>query len=236
MRSFGTVKKRIRQASESVISQNSPDVTDDMKQPNDQDSRYCTRCTRALKACLCEYIHPVINRVPLLILQHPGEVGHPKGTAALLAASLAHVEIRVGEDFREDAVLARWLAQRRCYLLWPDEQAQTLASLRASLADDAEAPSCFVLLDGTWRKAYKMLCLNPALAALPRLSLATAEGQYLIRKKPFSTALSTLEAGYHLLSQWEGDAVRYAPLLSLFHRLNEQWLSYSTRTPESRRP
>ncbi|MCS3454134.1 DTW domain-containing protein YfiP [Aeromonas sp. BIGb0405] len=207
-----------------------------MKGPNEQNSRYCTRCARALKACLCEYIHPVVNRAPLVILQHPSEVGHPKGTASLLAASLTEAQIWVGETFSEHSALMQLLATRPCYLLWPDEQARPLAEVRALSPGSAQGEPCFLLLDGTWRKAYKMLCLNPALAALPRIALATAQGQYLIRKKPFATALSTLEAGYHLLSQWEGDPAKYAPLPSLFHRLNEQWLSYSTRKPAALRP
>ncbi|UBO75587.1 DTW domain-containing protein [Aeromonas rivuli] len=218
------------------MSQNSPDLTDNMKGPNEQNSRYCTRCVRALKACLCEYIHPVVNRAPLVILQHPSEVGHPKGTASLLAASLTEAQIWVGETFSEHPALMQLLATRPCYLLWPDEQARPLAELRALPPASAQGEPCFLLLDGTWRKAYKMLCLNPALAALPRIALATAQGQYLIRKKPFATALSTLEAGYHLLSQWEGDPAKYAPLPNLFHRLNEQWLSYSTRKPAALRP
>jgi len=121
-----------------------------MKQPNDKESRYCTRCTRALKACLCDYIQRVPNLAALHILQHPAEVGHPKGTAALLAASLTDVRIHVGEDFSDDE------------------------GLNALLAD-----------------------------------------------------LSTLEAGYHLLSRWEGEPERFAPLMTLFTHLNRQWHDFA---------
>ncbi|PPA31475.1 DTW domain-containing protein [Aeromonas jandaei] len=202
-----------------------------MKQPNDKNSRYCTRCTRALKACLCEYIVPLENRTPLYILQHPYEVAHPKGTAALLAASLQQAEIRVGEDFSRDTWLNDLLADPllRCYLLWPDEEAISPAELRekmASISPGATAVA-FILLDGTWRKAFRMLQSNPALARLPRIGLGAIAGQYAIRKKPFPEALSTIEAGYHLLSQWEGEPERYAPLLTLFERLNTQWQAFA---------
>ncbi|MGU5728121.1 tRNA-uridine aminocarboxypropyltransferase [Aeromonas jandaei] len=202
-----------------------------MKQPNDKNSRYCTRCTRALKACLCEYIVPLENRTPLYILQHPYEVAHPKGTAALLAASLQQAEIRVGEDFSGDRWLNDLLADPslRCYLLWPDEESISPAELRekmASISPGATAVA-FILLDGTWRKAFRMLQSNPALARLPRIGLGAIAGQYAIRKKPFPEALSTIEAGYHLLSQWEGEPERYAPLLTLFERLNTQWQAFA---------
>ncbi len=216
---------------ESVITQSNPDFSDDMKQPNDKNSRYCTRCTRALKACLCEYIVPLENRTPLYILQHPYEVAHPKGTAALLAASLQQAEIRVGEDLSGDRWLNDLLADPslRCYLLWPDEESISPAELRekmASISPGATAVA-FILLDGTWRKAFRMLQSNPALARLPRIGLGAIAGQYAIRKKPFPEALSTIEAGYHLLSQWEGEPERYAPLLTLFERLNTQWQAFA---------
>ncbi|MGL6337140.1 tRNA-uridine aminocarboxypropyltransferase [Aeromonas jandaei] len=202
-----------------------------MKQPNDKNSRYCTRCTRALKACLCEYIVPLENRTPLYILQHPYEVAHPKGTAALLVASLQQAEIRVGEDFSRDRWLNDLLADPslRCYLLWPDEEAISPAELREKMASVSPGATAvaFILLDGTWRKAYRMLQSNPALARLPRIGLGAIAGQYAIRKKPFPEALSTIEAGYHLLSQWEGEPERYAPLLTLFERLNTQWQAFA---------
>ncbi|MFL9625233.1 tRNA-uridine aminocarboxypropyltransferase [Aeromonas jandaei] len=202
-----------------------------MKQPNDKNSRYCTRCTRALKACLCEYIVALENRTPLYILQHPYEVAHPKGTAVLLAASLQQAEIRVGEDFSRDRWLNDLLADPslRCYLLWPDEEAISPAELREQMASVSPAATAvaFILLDGTWRKAFRMLQSNPALARLPRIGLGAIAGQYAIRKKPFPEALSTIEAGYHLLSQWEGEPERYAPLLTLFERLNTQWQAFA---------
>ena len=130
---------------------------------------------------------------PLHILQHPNEVAHPKGTAALLAASLSHARIHVGEHFADADWLNALLADPKvqCYLLWPDNEALTLA--REGRGQDREVH--FILLDGTWRKAYRMLHSNPALQGLPRITLGTMTGQYSIRKKPFPEALSTLEAG-----------------------------------------
>lgn len=216
--------------SDSVMTQSSPDFSDNMKQPNDRESRYCTRCTRALKACLCDYIERVSHLAPLHILQHPTEVGHPKGTAALLAASLTDASIHVGEDFAKDDGLNALLADpgAACYLLWPDEHALNLAEVRERTRSAGEPHQVhFILLDGTWRKAYRMLHSNPALLRLPRIKLGAIPGQYSIRKKPFPEALSTLEAGYHLLSQWEGEPERFAPLMNLFTHLNQQWHDFA---------
>lgn len=209
------------------MTQSRPDFSDNMKQPNDRESRYCTRCARALKACLCEYIQQVPHLAPLHILQHPNEVAHPKGTAALLAASLSHARIHVGENFADADWLNALLADPKvqCYLLWPDDEALTLAQVREGRGQAREVH--FILLDGTWRKAYRMLHSNPALLGLPRITLGAMAGQYSIRKKPFPEALSTLEAGYHLLSQWEGEPERFAPLMNLFTQLNRQWHDFA---------
>ncbi|HGY0992109.1 TPA: tRNA-uridine aminocarboxypropyltransferase [Aeromonas salmonicida subsp. pectinolytica] len=220
------MKKSNKLASESVITQSNPDFSDNMKRPNDKNSRYCTRCTRALKACLCDYIRQVSHLAPLHILQHPSEAGHPKGTAALLAASLTQASIHVGEDFAGAQWLNALLADPKmhCYLLWPDEKALGLEQVRERIVQNDEGGKvCFILLDGTWRKAYRMLHSNPVLLRLPRIKLGAIPGQYSIRKKPFPEALSTLEAGYHLLSQWEGEPERFAPLMTLFTHLNQQW-------------
>ena len=125
----------------------------------------------------------------------------------MLAASLTDVRIHVGEDFSDDEGLNALLADPavQCYVLWPDEEALTLIEARAHLLRRGRTVRAhFILLDGTWRKAYRMLHSSPALLGLPRITLGAIAGQYSIRKKPFEEALSTLEAGYHLLSRWEG--------------------------------
>ncbi|MHA7001705.1 tRNA-uridine aminocarboxypropyltransferase [Aeromonas schubertii] len=184
-------------------------------------SRYCTHCGRALKACLCATLPRIVNPTPLMVLQHPKERLHPKGTAHLLAGALELAELRVGSQWQEDEAVQQFVSHPPCYLLWPGEGALTLDEL------PRERGARFVLLDGTWRKCYRMLMENPALAALPRVALTPRSGHYHIRKAPFSGALSTLEAGYHLLCEWEQEPGRYAPLWDLFVRFNQQWLTFS---------
>jgi len=136
----------------------------------------------------------------------------------------------VGEDFAGAEWLNALLADPKmhCYLLWPDEQALGLDPVRERFVQHDEGGKvCFILLDGTWRKAYRILHSNPALLRLPRIKLGAIPGQYSIRKKPFPEALSTLEAGYHLLSQWEGEPARFAPLMNLFTQLNRQWHDFA---------
>ena len=49
----------------------------------------CARCQLPMTACLCRWVTPTDNRVPVLVLQHPAEAQQTKGSARLLGLSLA---------------------------------------------------------------------------------------------------------------------------------------------------
>lgn len=149
----------------------------------------CSRCQRPLNRCLCALIPDLDSRTRLLILQHPSETTHALNTARLAALGLRNAKLQVGEVFDE---LPQWLAlpgYRAC-LLFPGEQAMPLQPCQPD-----ELPLLLVVPDGTWRKARKLLHLNPLLAALPRVSLSDAPvSRYRLRKVPEVGALSTIEA------------------------------------------
>ncbi|WP_440466817.1 tRNA-uridine aminocarboxypropyltransferase [Pseudomonas sp. YH-1] len=147
----------------------------------------CPRCERPLNHCLCALIPRLDNRTRVLLLQHPSEVGHALNTARLAMLGLSNAELMVGEDF-SDLDLSAWDA----WLLFPGESAVALAELAARPVDK---PRLLVVPDGTWRKARKLLHLNPNLALLPRVVLPEGlTSRYRLRKAPAEGALSTIEA------------------------------------------
>jgi DTW domain-containing protein YfiP len=78
-----------------------------------------------------------------------------------------------------------------------------------------------ILLDGTWKKAYKMWQLSTNLHAIPTVKLPeNLQGHYTIRKAPSENSLSTVEAGYHALSLVEPDK-DFEPLLTAFEKMIE---------------
>jgi DTW domain-containing protein YfiP len=174
----------------------------------------CPRCLLPLSTCLCALVAPVRNEVEVLVLQHPLEVREAKGSVRLLALSLVRCRVVVGEIF-EDATLDELLhaGGRRSALLYPAE-AGGAAQARG------DPPTQLVVLDGTWRKSLRMLKSNPALEALPRVSLATeVSGAYgVLRKAPGHGQLSTLEATCRALAALEGDTARYVSLTAAFER------------------
>jgi DTW domain-containing protein YfiP len=146
-------------------------------------------------------------------LQHPSEVNHALNTARLAALGLTNAELIVGEVFDD---LPRLLNQPgyQVRLLFPGDDAQPMRAYTAS--DD---PWLLVVPDGTWRKARKMLHLNPLLAALPRVALAEGGvSRYRLRKAPGPGALSTVEAIVQALQVLEAPA-SFEPLLKPFEAL-----------------
>ncbi|MFD2180151.1 tRNA-uridine aminocarboxypropyltransferase [Veronia pacifica] len=182
-------------------------------------SRYCHRCNKAHKACICEKITPIGNNIPLLILQHPSEVNQAKGTARILSLSLEHSQLIVGEEFDQNTEFLDQLdnSDINWHLLYPSDNAKTITSLSS---DQNVHNLGLVLLDGTWKKAFKMYQLSQRLQMLPALVLPDdLTGNYRIRKTAKTGGLSTVEAGYHALSLLANDNNHYQPLIDCFDKM-----------------
>jgi DTW domain-containing protein YfiP len=146
----------------------------------------------------------------VLILQHPAEVSHALNTARLAELGLRNAQRLVAEVFEHE------LFTPGSYLLFPGANATPLEALRGSLRVEQ-----LVVPDGTWRKARRLLHLNPQLAALPRISLPPGlVSRYRLRKAPMPGALSTLEAIVTALDALE-DTQRFEALLRPFEALIE---------------
>ncbi|MQT59911.1 DTW domain-containing protein [Pseudomonas sp. FSL R10-0399] len=175
----------------------------------------CPRCLRPQTHCLCDLIPQLDSYTRVLLLQHPSEVNHALNTARLAALGLTNAELRVGEVFEDLHTLLNPPGYQ-ARLLFPGEGAQPLQA-------DAAATEKLLLVvpDGTWRKARKLLHLNPLLAQLPRVTLPEgAVSRYRLRKAPGPGALSTVEAIVQALDILEAPA-SYAPLLRPFEALIE---------------
>ncbi|MFJ2483201.1 tRNA-uridine aminocarboxypropyltransferase [Pseudomonas sp. NPDC087598] len=175
----------------------------------------CPRCLRPQTHCLCALIPSLDSRTRVLLLQHPSEVSHALNTARLAALGLTNAELIVGEVFEDLPTLLNRPGYR-ARLLFPADDAQPLQAY-----GEADEPLLLVVPDGTWRKARKMLHLNPLLTALPRVTLAEGGvSRYRLRKAPGPGALSTVEAIVQALETLEAPTT-FAPLLKPFEALIE---------------
>ena len=198
----------------------------------------CAHCQRPVRGCLCRWITPTVNCVPLCVLQHPLEQGHAKGSLPLLRLSLKHCRVETAEVFNAEQQ-AGW-QQPGTWLLYPGNGAAISSAISAEISAEigaaigagidaaidtaigAPGPSPgtvrqLLLLDGTWRKTRKLLHLNPTLQQLPRFALPTPPpSRYRMRKAQQPDQRSTLEAACLALATLEQRPAHYAPLLRAF--------------------
>lgn len=138
------------------------------------------------------------------------------GTARILSLSLNNSVTLVGEDFSDNEQLNALLANEHYQhvILYPSENSVSVES--------ATCPSKklrVILLDGTWKKAFKMWQVSSNLHVLSTVHLPKdLKGNYRIRKAPSENSLSTVEAGYHLLSLLESNG-DFSPLLTAFDQM-----------------
>jgi len=208
----------------------------------------CQHCLRPSKACICQFVTPLNNKIHVVVLQHPSEEKQTKGTVTLLSRSLKQCQTIVGEDFTHNEAFMTVLERYHCFLLYPGEQVETLSKEQLAKSNETDKPLCMVILDGTWKKAYRMLQLNQPLQQLPRMQLPetlASSGKYIIRKVAKDNALSSLEAccfALALLEECEATTARemsviessqYQKLLDKFDEFNHFQLSFVPKAHQS---
>ena len=218
----------------------------------------CSTCQRPEKACICAFTIDITNDIHVVVLQHPSEVAQTKGTIALLAKSLSSCQVLVGENFSEHDCFLQIMSQYQPILLYPGENANILTEGASQLTgltqgneqlvDKSQSeknkqgnlrPNCLVVLDGTWKKVYRMYMLSKNLQELPQVCLPDYLancGQYHIRKVAKKNALSSLEASCYALALLEEgsdtfevspeNTGKYQPLLEKFKLFNQFQLSF----------
>lgn len=172
----------------------------------------CSRCHWRVALCLCHQAPRLTPLLHLLLLTHERELSKLSNTGRLLEASLPNCEIQVWQRKTSGAEIVELAKSRgqQPILLFPSQEVAvgssdtptaenlTTKSLRAS----SVALECywFILLDGTWQQASKMVRTSPELQSLPHLALpAGLSSRYSLRKNQQPGNLSTVETAIILL-------------------------------------
>lgn len=190
----------------------------------------CEHCGLHPNICVCGYCGAVQNRTSLTVLQHPSEVGQSKGTLRILQQCLGNLHVFVGEtpeDFRQSGFTGE-LCPDTTAVLFPGPDSQPVE------ATDLSQINHWIVLDGTWRKAAKLLHLNPGIGELPRFHFACPPAsRYIIRKAPGEHHLSTAEAVHYLLKNQE-PGLDAMPIQTAMTALIEKQLSQIPRALRDR--
>jgi len=181
----------------------------------------CRRCLRPETFCVCAGLGPIPSRTRVVLLQHPKEARLAICSARLTRVALENAELHGGVRFDANPRVRELAAAPGTALLFPGQGATPAEALAA------RPPRTLLVIDGTWLQAEKMLLGSPALAALPRITLAPGResGYGELRREPAEGHLSTIEAVAHALGALEGDPALFAPMVSAFRRMVELQLA-----------
>lgn len=162
----------------------------------------CPRCG-FLHQCVCGDIPQIESSLRFVLLQHPNEPARLSNSGKLLHWFGFKVEHMI---WQRQTPPPQWQALVEDpalfpVLLYPHPQAQTLPQVQKSSAAQ-QRQSVFVILDGTWQEARKMLNKSEWLAQLPCLSISSrAESAYQLRRNQQPGNLCTMEIAAELLAQ-----------------------------------
>lgn len=163
--------------------------------------RYCTACDFPEIACICHAVTKITCNTRIHILQHPSEVKAAKGTVRLLKLILPDTQVYVGET-PEDFKIVKAQVKKSTdswALLYPGDDAVIASAVSAQNIKN------LIAIDGTWKKAYRILQLNSWLQDITTVSFSgVIQSRYRIRKTRISNSFSTLESVGLCLHELEG--------------------------------
>ena len=186
----------------------------------------CTNCQYPISHCLCDALTPAVHKTGVIVLQHPSEVKNAKNTVRLLELISPNCKTIVGETEQDFSELQRQITlQPEDYaLLFPDEHALNLQQKKSNSVDF----KYLLVIDGTWKKAKKILFQNPWLNVVAKVSFDQEyESQYQIRASKVQGGLSTIEAVAFALKHLEATDTK--PFISALNGLKE---SFTKNMPE----
>ncbi|WP_146448114.1 tRNA-uridine aminocarboxypropyltransferase [Vibrio kanaloae] len=149
--------------------------------------------------CICHLIPSVESQIALVLLTHENELSRDTNTGKLLQQSLEQCESFVWQRKTPPADLISLLDDNTLqpFLLFPSEK--SMECQQAVLNETNDRKPLFIILDGTWQEAKKMLNKSPWLKNIPQVHLdITSESSYTLRRSQDSGHLCTCEVGVEL--------------------------------------
>jgi DTW domain-containing protein YfiP len=159
----------------------------------------CNKCGLPEINCICNKAPKIKTDAKIWILSTEKEFYRPSNTARLLKLiSPDSTEIFLWERTKKPEELIENINNEKykTYLLFPVEEEQC----RDVEYKNTEKIPAFILIDGTWKEARKILRKSEYLNNLPRISLEpNFKSQYNLRRGAEEGNLCTIEAAIEVL-------------------------------------
>ncbi len=171
-----------------------------------RDSACCRHCYFAPHLCVCDLIRPVASRTRFVVVQHASELPRQSNTGRWVHRALTNSALYIHGESRQDrehdsaAPTIAPLDPTTSFILFPLAGAATAD--RQPEATAGRGPLTYVLLDGTWGQARRMLARVPGLIDLQHVALPASEPppRWQGRRARDRNHFCTLEAASRVLS------------------------------------
>lgn len=164
---------------------------------NDLTPEPCPNC--GLKhQCICQQIPQIQTDWHIALLTHPNERYRDTNTGKLLHRSLVNSSIHTWDRLTPPASLIEMIESLdyQPVVLYPSN---TSMAFNAFCASDTHLPILFILLDGTWQEARKMINKSQWLKTLTSVHLSdNLKSEYKLRRNQKDGNLCTYEVGTQL--------------------------------------
>jgi DTW domain-containing protein YfiP len=161
----------------------------------------CNKCGLPKINCICYKAPEVTTSAKIWILSTEKEFYRPSNTARLLnLINPNSTEIFLWERTKQPEKLIENINNEKyeTYLLFPIED-DNEKCIKAEYKSTGKIPA-FILIDGTWKEARKILRKSDYLNNLPRISLEpNFKSQYDLRRGATEGNLCTIEAAIEVL-------------------------------------
>lgn len=170
---------------------------------SDRVMNLCLKCRRRLLTCICQHLKPFKTYSRFIILMHPMEFKKEKvGTGRFSHLILENSQIFVDINFDENQGFLKSLhdPQYDSYVLYPGEEVINLSEPVSNPAFLNQKPKQFIVIDGTWPCAKKMMKLSTCLHDIPRVSFSSKRtSAFKVKHQPLPECLSTVESIHQVI-------------------------------------
>ncbi|MGV3002898.1 tRNA-uridine aminocarboxypropyltransferase [Vibrio sp. E150_018] len=175
-----------------------------MSQQSTTQTTACPRCGLRYQ-CICRHRPILDSTTQIALLTHPKETQRATNTGKLLIHNLSNCQVHIWDRVNPPVELVKQITEQPSYLLFPSEDAIEVSELQASIKiHENRSSPLFIILDGTWQEAKKMLNKSPWLQRLPKVVLSSEQtSNYRLRRNQEAGNLCTCEVGISLLQQRE---------------------------------
>lgn len=161
----------------------------------------CDQCGLPIINCICNIVPKIDTKAKIWILSTEREFRRPSNTARLLKLiNPESTELILWERMNPPEKLIEYIKseQYEIYLLFPTEN-EDLPERKFEYKNSGKTPA-FIILDGTWKEAGKMLRKSDYLNKLQRISLNPVQkSEFTLRKGAGEGELCTIEAAIEIL-------------------------------------